>query len=73
VQAWKDEESGANHQYATFKIFDRKNNRNVETSCAPGSITNYFTKNDLPWEISPAFFRPEVLTRYKADLNRPGN
>ena len=67
VQAWKDDESGGNRQYATFKIFDRKNNRNVETSCAPGSITNYFTKNDLPWEISPAFFRPEVLTKYKAD------
>jgi len=67
VQAWKDEEDGGNRQYATFKIFDRKNSRNVETSCAPGSITNYFTKNDLPWEISPAFFRPEVLTKYKAD------
>lgn len=61
VQAWKEDESSANRQYATYKIFDRKNNRNVETSCAPGSITNYLTRSDLPKEISPAFFRPEVL------------
>jgi hypothetical protein len=54
-------------EYATFKIFDRKNNRNVETSCAPDSISNYFQKDDLPWEISPAFFRPDVLIKYKSD------
>ena len=28
---------------------------------------NYFTESDLPFEITPAFFRPEVLQRYKSD------
>jgi hypothetical protein len=67
VQAWKDEESNTNRLYAKFKIYDRKNNVNVETSCAAEFISNYFQKSELPWEISPAFFRPEVLHRFKAD------
>jgi len=67
VRAWKEEESASNRQYANFKIYDRKNGINVETSCGPGFISNYFQQSDLPWEISPAFFRPEVLHRFKAD------
>lgn len=67
VQAWKDDESKANRSYATFKIYDRKNDANVETSCGPEFLFNYFQKYELPWEISPAFFRPEVLHRFKAD------
>ena len=67
VQAWKDDESKANRSYATFKIYDRKNDANVETSCGPEFLSNYFQKSELPWEISPAFFRPEVLHRFKAD------
>ncbi|MEQ1741189.1 MAG: hypothetical protein ABL869_01635 [Candidatus Nitrotoga sp.] len=67
VQAWKDEESNANRSYAKFKIYDRKNDVNVETSCGPEFISNYFQKSELPWEISPVFFRPEVLHRFKAD------
>lgn len=67
VQAWKDDESKANRSYATFKIYDRKNDANVETSCGPEFLSNYFQKSELPWEISPAFFRSEVLHRFKAD------
>lgn len=67
VQTWKDEESGTKRRYAEFKIHDRKNDVNVETSCSPDAISNYFQKSELPWEISPAFFRPEVLHRFKAD------
>lgn len=67
VRAWKDEESPSNRQYATFKIYDRKNEVNVETSCAPEFLSNYFQQSALPWEISPAFFRSEVLHRFKAD------
>lgn len=67
VKAWKDDEDPSKRKYATFKIFDRKNDCNVETSCGPGSLSNYFQESDLPWEISPAFFRPEVLHRFKAD------
>lgn len=67
VKQWKDEENPAKKKYATFKIFDRKNEVNIETSCDPSCLSNYFQKSDLPWEISPAFFRTEVLHRFKAD------
>lgn len=53
--------------YATFLIQDWKNSQLVEVSCAPGHTANYFTESDLPFEVSPAFFRPEVLAKYKAD------
>lgn len=67
VQAWKDEEDESKKQYATFKIIDWKNKRHIETSCGPDHLSNYFEKSDKPFEISPAFFRPEVLTRFKND------
>ncbi|WP_155636014.1 hypothetical protein [Burkholderia stagnalis] len=68
IDEWKEESSPTRtKEYATFKIFDRKNNVEVETSCAPEFLSNYFQKSDLPWEISPAFFRPDVLHRFKAD------
>ncbi|MEJ1164743.1 hypothetical protein V9K97_13635 [Variovorax sp. CCNWLW186] len=68
VAEWEEESSPTREkEYATFKIFDRKNNREVETSCAPESLSNYFQESELPWEISPAFFRPDVLHRFKAD------
>jgi len=70
VQAWIDEENPKKRKYAKFKIYDRKNKTNVETSCAPKFLSNYFQESDLPWEVSPAFFRPEVLLRFKADPER---
>ena len=54
-------------QYAAFKIYDRKNNVLAKTSCAPGHISNYDEATVLPWEISPAFFRVDVLNKYRAD------
>ena len=67
VRKWKAEDDHSKRKYATFKIYDRKNGVNVETSCAPECLANYFQESDLPWEISPAFFHPEVLHRFKAD------
>lgn len=67
VQAWKDEEDESKKQYATFKIIDWKNKRQIEISCGPSHLSNYFEKSEKPFEISPAFFRPEVLTRFKSD------
>jgi len=67
IQEWIDEDDPKKRQYAKFKIYDRKNKRNVETSCAPELLSNYFQQSDLPWEISPAFFRSEVLLRFKSD------
>lgn len=68
IDEWKEElHPTANKEYATFKIFDRKNDVEVETSCAPEFLSNYFQDSSLPWEISPAFFRADVLHRFKAD------
>ncbi|MBA0228174.1 hypothetical protein D7U89_22285 [Stenotrophomonas maltophilia] len=67
VQEWKDAEDDSKKKYATFKIIDWKNQRQIETSCGPGYLSNYFEKSNKPFEISPAFFRPEVLTRFKND------
>jgi len=67
VQAWKDEEDESKKQYAIFKIVDWKKQRRIETSCGPDHLSNYFEKSDKPFELSPSFFRPEVLTRFKND------
>ena len=64
----KAQDDKSNRQYATFLIIDSKNGGKViETSCSPDHIVNYFTKSNLPWEMSPAFFHPEVLQKYKSD------
>ena len=67
VEEWRRSIDPANKRYETFKIQDWKNRRLIECSCAPDAISNYFTKSNKPFEVSPAFFRPEVLTKYKAD------
>lgn len=68
IDEWKEESNPKKkREYASFKIFDRKNKVEVETSCGPEFLSNYFQKSELPWELSPAFFRPDVLHRFKAD------
>jgi hypothetical protein len=70
IERWKREDDPDARQYETFKIIDWKNNKLVECSCAPSELSNYFTKSDKPFEISPAFFNPNVLTKYKADPDK---
>ena len=67
IKEWEIEEDVNKRQYASFKILDRKNSRLIETNCGPEHIVNYFTDSDLPWEISPAFFRADVLYKFKAN------
>lgn len=54
-------------KYEKFIAFDWKNNIVKEISCASEALSNYFTKSDLPFETTPAFFKPEVLIKYKND------
>ena len=44
----------------------------VYVSTDPSTTTNYFLayQNELPYDTSPAFFRPEVLMRYKSDRDK---
>jgi len=62
----------AKREYATFIAQDWRHNRVVEISTDPVAATNYFEagENDLPFEVSPAFFRPEVLSKYKTDREK---
>lgn len=70
IEDWKRESDPNARQYETFKIHDWKNKRLVEWSSAPSELGNYFTESDKPFEISPAFFSPGVLTKYKADPDK---
>ena len=67
---WGREISGGPKQYASFITMDWKNETIAEISCAPDSLSNYFTESNLPFEISPAFFKPEVLLKYKSDREK---
>ncbi len=70
VEKWKRSEDKSNKQYETFKIDDWKNGQRVECSASPDSLGNYFTNNNKPYTTSPAFFRPDVLAKYKSDPDK---
>jgi len=70
VIAIRDSPHAERREYASFIAWDFKNKILGEISTAPTSITNYFTQSELPFEMSPAFFRPEVLLRYKTDSDK---
>jgi hypothetical protein len=61
-----------NKKYVEFIAYDWRNRRVTKISTAPAATTNYFQAegNTLPFELSPAFFRPEVLLKYKADRDK---
>ena len=62
----------SDREYASFIIHDWRNKNVAEVSSGPGHTANYFNGegNSLPYELSPAFFRPEVLSKYKADRDK---
>jgi len=59
-------------EHQTFVAHDFRNKRIAQISTAPEATTNYFEAhaNELPFELSPAFFRPEVLLKYKTDRDK---
>ena len=57
-------------KHETYIAHDWKNNVTQEISCNPSCLANYFTESDLPFQITPAFFRPEVLLKYKTDREK---
>lgn len=69
-EIWGNYSSEKKKQYATFIANDWKNKRITEISCAPSCLANYFTESDLPFELTPAFFKPEVLLKYKSDREK---
>lgn len=61
-----------NREYAEFIAYDWRNSRIAKISTDQSATANYFNAegNSLPYELSPAFFRPEVLLKYKADRDK---
>jgi len=59
-------------KYVEFLAHDWRNNRLANISTDPSASTNYFQTegNTLPFELSPAFFAPEVLSKYKTDSQK---
>ncbi|MBY3188794.1 hypothetical protein [Rhizobium laguerreae] len=71
VAAHMERRNPSVRQYATFKAIDLKTQASIETSADPEGLSNYFQpESDLPLEMSPVFFRAEVLQRYKSDPDK---
>ena len=68
----KREPIGETIQYVDFTAYDWRNDRVSTISTDPRATTNYFQAdgNLLPFELSPAFFKPEVLSKYKNDTDK---
>jgi len=69
----RDEWSGRkDKRYVDFIAHDWRNDRIARISTDPAASTNYFEAGDnsLPYELSPAFFSPEVLSKYKTDKQK---
>ena len=59
-------------EHVEFITYDWRNNSIRMVSTEPTATTNYFEakNNPLPFELSPAFFRPEVILKYKMDKDK---
>jgi hypothetical protein len=59
-------------QHAEFIAHDWRNETVTRISTDRSATTNYFDANlnNLPFELSPAFFKPEVLLKYKTDRDK---
>jgi hypothetical protein len=72
--SWKvsddeDEESGG--KYAEFVVWDWKNEKLLhDYSLRPDNFANYFTASELPFGMSPIFFKAEVLDKYKSNPDK---
>ena len=66
---WSEREES---EYVEFISQDWRNKRITKISTDPTATTNYFEAqgNSLPFELSPAFFKPEVLQKYKGDSDK---
>lgn len=59
-------------RHAEFIAWDWRNQCIAKISTDPEVTSNYFEAKDnsLPFELSPAFFKPEVLSKYKTDRDK---
>jgi len=59
-----------NTEYCSYIAHDFKNKKIALISCDRSKLSNYVEKSELPYEMTPAFFRPEVLLKYKSDTDK---
>lgn len=52
-------------KYEKFIAYDWKHKKVALCSCDPQKLGNYFVESDKPFGTSPAFFKPDVLLKYK--------
>ena len=59
-------------RYVELIALDWRNKRIAKISTDPKATTNYFEAhgNSLPFELSPAFLKPEVILKYKTDKDK---
>lgn len=57
----------SHRRFESFIASDWRNHVTGEFSCDPRELVSYFEEREGPFEVTPAFFRPEVLSKYKAD------
>jgi hypothetical protein len=65
-----DHKTEEERQYVSFIAEDWKNKAVAEISCAPDATASYFEPSALPFELTPAFFKPDVLMKYKANSEK---
>ena len=66
-----DEEGHAVGRYETFIFGNRKGELVGEASCDPRCLSNlYEIPSGKPSELSPVFFNPRVLDKYKSDPDK---
>ena len=71
IKRYRDSIDPAGKRYTEFIALDIRTDRIVEVTCDPLRLANYFQPHsDLPLQMSPAFFRSEVLHKYKADPDK---
>lgn len=57
-------------EYVELIVNDIKHSCIKSTTCNPAELDNYFKDTGKPLEMSPAFFNPEVLRKYKSDSEK---
>lgn len=67
---WGKPREDETKEYVKFIAQDWKNRITDKISCDPSCLASYYRESDLPFEITPAFFKPEVLLKYKADTEK---
>ncbi len=71
VAEYMERRNPTTRQYATFKAIDLETRQRIEVSANPQDLRNYFqAKSEKPLEMSPVFFKAEVLQRYKSDAEK---